>query len=66
MRPLITGGVAWSVPLSVCLSVVSPAKLDDLIEMPYGLWTKEQWEFHTPHTKCNFEGEGSSIIRYKE
>jgi len=38
----VTDGVAWSVSLSVCLSVtlVSPAKMAELIEMPFGLRTQ--------------------------
>jgi len=40
MRPIVTD-VAWSVSLSVGLSVtiVMPAKMAELIEMPFGLWT---------------------------
>jgi len=39
MRPIITDQVAWSVGRSVCWSVtlVSPAKTDQPIEMPFGL-----------------------------
>jgi len=42
MRPVVTDGLAWSVCLSVCLSVtiVSPAKTAEPIEMPFGMWTK--------------------------
>ena len=45
MRPVdaeFTDGVAWSVCLSVCLSVtvVSPAKTTEPMEMPFGLWTR--------------------------
>jgi len=34
--------VAWSACLSLCLLVksVSPAKTDEPIEMPFGLWTR--------------------------
>ena len=40
MRPTVTH-VAWSVHVSVCLSVtsVNPAKTDELIEIPLGLIT---------------------------
>jgi len=40
MPPIVTDQVAWSVCRSVCLSVtiVSPAKTAELIEMPFGLW----------------------------
>jgi len=35
MRPIVTDRVAWSVGLSVTL--VSPAKIAEPIEMPFGL-----------------------------
>jgi len=40
MRPIVTDRVAWSVGLSVRVSitVVSPAKTAALIEMPFPLW----------------------------
>jgi len=37
MRPIVTDGVAWSVCRSV--TIVSPAKTAEPIEMPFGLWT---------------------------
>ena len=38
MRPIGTGGVAWSVSLSVM--TLSPAKMAEMIEMlPFGIWT---------------------------
>jgi len=42
MRPIVTCGVAWSVSLSVCLSVtvVNPAKTAEPIEMPFGSWDR--------------------------
>jgi len=41
MRPILTDRVAWSVGLSVCLSVtlVRPAKTAAPIELPFGLRT---------------------------
>jgi len=36
MRPIVTDRVAWSVGRSVTL--VSPAKTAEPIEMPFGLW----------------------------
>jgi len=45
MRPVVTDGVARSVCLSVgqlvCTSVtiMSPAEMDEPIEMPFGMWT---------------------------
>jgi len=40
MRPIVTDRVAWFVGLSVCLSVtiVSPVKIAEPIEMPFGTW----------------------------
>jgi len=40
MWPIVTRGVAWFI--SVCLSVriISPAKVAEPIEMPFGLWTR--------------------------
>jgi len=42
MRPIFTDRVAWSVGLSVCLSVtvVSHANTAEPIEMPFGLKTR--------------------------
>jgi len=37
MRPIVTDVVAWSVGLSV--TIVSPAKTAEPIEMPFGLRT---------------------------
>jgi len=41
MRPIAVD-VVWSVGLCVCLldASVSPAKVDEPIEMPSGLWTR--------------------------
>jgi len=42
MWPIVTNGVAWSLCLSVGLSVmtVSTVKTAELIEMPFGMWTR--------------------------
>jgi len=42
MRPVVTDRVAWSVGLSVCRSVtlVSPVKTTEPIEMPFGFRTR--------------------------
>ena len=42
MQPIVTDRVAWSVGLSVGLSVtlVSRAKTAEPIAMPFGLWTQ--------------------------
>jgi len=41
MRSVVIDGVAWSVGLSVGLfvTIVSPAKTAEPIDMPFGLWT---------------------------
>jgi len=38
MRPIVTDRVAWSVGLSV--TIMSPAKTPEPIEMQFGLWTR--------------------------
>ena len=38
MRPIVTDRVAWFVRLSV--TIVSPAKTAEPIEMPFGAWTR--------------------------
>jgi len=38
MQPVVTDGVACSVGLSV--TIVSPVKTAETIEMPFGLWTQ--------------------------
>ena len=37
MQPIFTDGVSWSVSLSV--TVMSHAKMAELIEMPFWIWT---------------------------
>jgi len=45
MQPIATHGVAWSVDQTLCLSVglsvtvISPAKMVEPIEMLFGIWT---------------------------
>jgi len=41
MQPVARDKVVWSVGLSVCLSGswMSPIKMAELIEMPFGMWT---------------------------
>ena len=64
MRPIVTDRVAWSV-ICVCLSVtlVSPAKTTEPIEMPFGLVTPVGPRNHVldrgsdpPMVMANFEG----------
>ena len=43
MRPIVTDRVAWSVGLSVCLSVChssEPCKTAESMEMPFGFWAR--------------------------
>ena len=61
MWPIVTDQVAWSVGLSVTL--VSPAKTAEPIEMPFGLWTQVGPRNHVldegpdpPMGRGNFEG----------
>jgi len=76
MRPILTDRVAWSVGLSVCLSVtlVSPAKTAAPIEMPFELRT---WVGRGNHVldggpdlamgRGKFWGEnGRPIVKYKD
>jgi len=60
MPPIVTDRVAWSVGLSVTL--LSPAKTVETIEMPFGLRTRVGPENHVldgvqiPHGKGQFSG----------
>jgi len=47
MRPIVTDRVAWSVSLSVTL--VSSAKMAQLMEMPFGLWNRMGPRNHVLH-----------------
>ena len=68
MRSIVPDRVAWSVCRSVTL--VSPAKTAEMIEMPYGLRTLVGPGNHgsdPPHTKGNFEGvKGHPIVKYRD
>ena len=62
MRPIVIDGVAWSVCLSV--TIVSPARMAEPIEMPFGLWVRVgpcvmYWMGSRPYPamqRRNFEG----------
>jgi len=63
--------VGWSVSLSVTL--VSPAKTAESIEMPFGLWTRVGPRNHVldgipdpPMGSGNFEGKGASHCKIWE
>ena len=36
---IVTDGVAWSVGLSLSVTIIRPAETAEPIEMPYGMWT---------------------------
>jgi len=74
MRPIVTDRVAWSVGLSVGLSVtlVSPANTAEPIEMAFRLKTRVGRRHNVldggsdpPMRKGNFEGKGRSIGKYR-
>jgi len=71
MRPIVTDRVAWSVGLSVTL--LSPAKTVEPIEMPFGLRTRVGPENHLldgvqiPMGRGNFQGgKEPPIVKYRE
>ena len=51
MRPIVTDRVAWSVGLSVCLTVVNPAKTAEPIETPSEVWTQVGQRKHVLYTQ---------------
>ena len=72
MPPIVADGVVWSVGCSVSLSVtiVSPAKMAELIEILFGLWTREGPRNYIlgggqdlPIRRGNFEGEGAACCK---
>jgi len=71
MQPIVTDRVVWSVHLSVTL--VSPAKMAELILMPFGLRTQVGPVNHVldggpdPHGKGQFcGGKGRPIVKYRD
>jgi len=75
MRSIVTDRVAWSVSLSVSLSVtlVSPAKMAEPIEMPFGLRTWVGPEnraldgVQMPQCKRTIlRGERGDIVKYRD
>jgi len=70
MRPIVTDRVALSVCLSVTL--VSPAKTAEPIEMPFGLRTQVGPGNHAldgvqiPMGRGTFEEEGRPIVKYRD
>jgi len=63
MRPVVTDRVAWSVGLSVCRSVtlVSPVKTTEPIEMPFGFRTRVGPGNHVLDGDPDPDGKGQSI-----
>jgi len=74
MRPIVTDGVAWSVVPSVGLSVtiVSPAKMAELIEMSFELWTSVDPRNHVLDRGTDSPCEGAilrgkrGIVKYRD
>ena len=71
MRSIVRDRVAWSVGLSVTL--VSPDKTAEPIEMPFGLRTRVGPGNHVldggpdpPHGKGQFWGKGAPIVKYRD
>ena len=62
MRPIGTDGVAWSLGLSV--TIVSPTKTAEPIEMPFGLWSRMGTRL--PMERGNFEGERRPTVKYRD
>jgi len=63
MWPVVTDRVVWSVSLSV--TIVSPAKTAEAIEMSFGLWTRVGLSNHVLHGSPDPPCEGA-ILRGKE
>jgi len=75
MWSIVTDRVAWSVGLSVGLSValMSPEKTTEWIEVPFGLSTQVCPGNHVldggpdpPMGRGNFEGEGATIVKCRD
>jgi len=72
MRPIVIDRVAWSIG---CLSVtvLSPAKTSQLIEMLFGLRTLVGLRSHVldggtdpPMGRGNYKGEGRPVVKYSD
>ena len=74
MRPTVTDGVLWSVCRSVGLfvTIVSPAKMAEPIEMPVWMWTRVGPRNHvldrvqTPHEGAILKGKGWLVVKYRD
>jgi len=64
MRPIVTNGVTWSVCRPV--TIVSPAKTTEPIEMLFDLWSSVSPRNHVLHgvqilsANGNFDGKGAA------
>jgi len=72
MRPIVTNQVAWSV-FGLCVTLVSPAKTAEPIEMSFGLRTQVgprnrvlDGGSTSPHGKGQFWGKGQPIVKYRD
>jgi len=69
MLPIVTDRVAWSVTL---VTVMSPAKTAEPIEMPFELWTRVSPKNHVldgvqiPTGMGNFWGKGRPIVKCRD
>jgi len=71
MWPIVTDRVVWSVGQSVTL--VSPAKTAEPIQMPFGLWVQMVPRNHNldggpdpPMDTGHFGEKGASIVKYRD
>jgi len=68
MRRIATDGLAWSVGMSVCLSVTTVIYAEVAERIVW--WAKGTiyWMgvYRSPHVKGSFEGEGRPIIKYRD
>jgi len=62
MRPVVTDRVTWFVGRSV--TVMSPAKTAQPIEMPFGMRTHVFDGVQIFIERGNFKGEGRPIVKY--
>jgi len=69
MQPIATDRIAWSVSLSVNLTIISSAKMAEPIEMPFGMWTegtiKLRWG-PDPRARGILRRKGRPIVKYRD
>jgi len=69
MQSVVTDRVAWSVSQSVTL--LSPAQMAELIEMPFGLRTlvdpgNHDWGPDPPREAAILRGKGRPVVKYRD